>query len=62
MLEKPNIKDKVDAKDLVVTRGEINFDQAKLSHAVQGNALTLEDLIFRALSGQTMAIVGERAE
>ena len=59
LLEKPIIKDKADAKELVVTKGEIKFDHVNFSYDVHSTSRTLKDLTFRVLPGQTVALVGE---
>ena len=58
LLEKPVIKDKADAKELVVTRGEIEFDHVNFSYDIHSTSMTLKDLTFRVLPGQTVALVG----
>jgi len=57
--EKPTIEDRPDAKEIVIMRGEINFDHVDFSYDVHGGSSTLEKLTFWVLPGQTVAIVGE---
>ena len=59
LLEEPSIKDRVDAVDLAVDKGEIKFDHVDFSYNSQSNQLTLADLTFTALPGQTVALVGQ---
>lgn len=55
--QEPTVKDKPDAKDLVVTEGEIRFDRVDFSYDVRREAL--KDFTFRAPPGRTVALVGE---
>ena len=55
--QEPTIKDKPDAKELVVEEGEIQFNHVNFSYDVRRQAL--KDLSFRAPPGRTVAIVGE---
>jgi ATP-binding cassette, subfamily B, vacuolar membrane transporter HMT1/ACLQ len=55
--QEPTIKDKPDAKDLVVTNGEIKFEHVSFSYDVRREAL--RDLTFVAPAGRTVALVGE---
>jgi ABC-type transport system involved in Fe-S cluster assembly fused permease/ATPase subunit len=55
--QEPTIKDKPDAKDLVVSEGEIRFDHVNFSYDKRREAL--KDLGFVAPPGRTVALVGE---
>src|SRR5439155_19765968 len=55
--QEPTIKDKPNAKDLVVDEGEIRFEHVNFSYDAQRDAL--KDLTFRAPPGRTVALVGE---
>jgi len=59
LLEEPSIKDRADPVDLVVDKGEIKFDHVDFSYSFQSKELTLADLTFTALPGQTVALVGQ---
>ena len=55
--QEPTIKDKPNAKELVVNEGEIRFDHVNFSYDIRREAL--KDLTFRAPPGRTVALVGE---
>src|SRR5271170_2246645 len=55
--QEPTIKDKPDAKDLVVSDGEIRFEHVNFSYDKRREAL--KDLGFVAPPGRTVALVGE---
>jgi ATP-binding cassette, subfamily B, vacuolar membrane transporter HMT1/ACLQ len=55
--QEPTVKDKPDAKDLIVDEGEIIFDHVNFSYDQRKE--TLKDFSFRVLGGKTMALVGE---
>lgn len=59
LMEEPDIKDKDDAVQLDVENGEIHFDGVNFSYDKSSLALTLADLKFGVLPGQTVALVGE---
>jgi len=53
---KPKIRDKENASQLVITKGEINFEQIDFSY--QSERSILENISFNISSGQTIAVVG----
>jgi len=54
---KPSVADRVGAKPLVLSQGEIEFNNVHFSYDSQRQ--TLKGISFRALPGQTVALVGE---
>jgi ABC-type transport system involved in Fe-S cluster assembly fused permease/ATPase subunit len=57
LMKKPSITDKIGAKALVVTDGEIKFEHVDFSYDIRRKTLT--DLTFCAAPGKTVALVGE---
>jgi len=55
--QEPTVKDKPNATDLVVTNGEIKFNNVRFSYDVRKEAL--KGLNFVAPAGKTVALVGE---
>lgn len=55
--QEPTVKDKPDASDLVVNKGEIRFDHVNFAYDARRQAL--KDLTFCAPAGKTVALVGE---
>lgn len=53
---KPEIQNKPDAKPLVITKGEVEFRHVSFSYDKEHEVL--RDIDFKALPGQTVAIVG----
>jgi len=56
LAEKPDIVEEPDAKELILSKGEIRFEN--VSFRYQDKVALLEDLNFTIESGQTLAIVG----
>ena len=54
---KPSVADRAGAKPLVLSQGKIEFDNVHFSYDSQRQ--TLKGINFRALPGQTVALVGE---
>jgi ABC-type transport system involved in Fe-S cluster assembly fused permease/ATPase subunit len=52
----PLVKEKDDAKELIVTDGEIEFD--KVSFNYNNNNILLSEISFKIKKGETLAIVG----
>lgn len=56
---KPAIEDREDAKPLVVTNGDIEFDDVCFSYTQDGNEIIIKDLSLSIPGGKKVAIVGE---
>lgn len=54
---KPSIADDVDAKDIAITSGQVEFDQVDFAYDIRRP--TLKEVSFTAKAGQTVALVGE---
>lgn len=56
---KPAIEDREDARPLVVTNGDVEFDDVCFSYTQDGNEIIIKDLSLSIPGGKKVAIVGE---
>ncbi|XP_062312741.1 ATP-binding cassette sub-family B member 6 isoform X2 [Osmerus eperlanus] len=57
LTEEKEVKDDVDAAELVLTSGQVDFDRVCFSYSE--GSLILHDVSFTVLPGQTLALVGQ---
>ena len=56
---KPDIEDKPGAKSLVVSKGDIEFEDVSFSYTQDGREIVIKDLSMEIPGGKKVAIVGE---
>ncbi|KYG42810.1 hypothetical protein M433DRAFT_73019 [Acidomyces richmondensis BFW] len=57
MLRRPAVYDRSDAQKIIITRGEVVFDNVRFAY--DGRRQILKNVSFKAFPGQTIALVGE---